>query len=315
MIKLLPSTLILLATTTLAAGGPDRQMAITFDDLPAQRIQQLPPARIAEITDGIVGVLAEQKLPAVGFVNEDKLEVDGKVDPARVRLLERWLDAGLELGNHTYSHPSLHHTPRAEFEQDVLRGARITPALAEARNRPWRWFRHPYLHTGRDLETKLAIETFLQEHGYRIAPVTVDNSEWIFARAYDEALDRNDPALQQRLATAYLDYMEEMVAYYEVASQRLFEREIPQVLLVHANALNAHHFGALVERLRQRGYRFINLETALQDPAYQSPDTFTGAGGITWLHRWALTRGVEKSFFDGEPRTPQWVQEVAGIEE
>ncbi|MEE8524760.1 MAG: polysaccharide deacetylase, partial [Thermoanaerobaculia bacterium] len=156
---------------------------------------------------------------------------------------------------------------------------------------------------------------FLTERGYRVAPVTVDNSEWIFARAYDEALDRGDKPLGQRLGDAYQVYMEAMVEYYEGQSLALFEREIPQVLLLHANALNAHHLAPLLKRLVARGYRFVDLDTALADPAYASPDRYIGPGGITWLHRWALTREVDRSIFSGEPATPEWVQEVAGIRE
>ena len=106
-----------------------------------------------------------------------------------------------------------------------------------------------------------------------------------------------------------------MVSYYEDQSHSLFAREIPQILLVHANELNASYLQPLLAALRDRGYRFIDLETALKDPAYQSPDTYVGPGGITWLHRWAITRGVDKDFYRGEPTTPQWVQVAAGIEE
>ena len=84
---------------------------------------------------------------------------------------------------------------------------------------------------------------------------------------------------------------------------------------MHANAVNADYFEPLLQRLKARGYRFVDLDSVLEDPAYASEDTYTGRGGITWLHRWALTRRVDPSMFRGEPRTPEWVQEVAGIEE
>lgn len=299
-------------------------MVLTFDDLPAQRAQAQPQARIVEITNGLLSVLAKGDVPAIGFVNENKLEANGKLDPARVELLERWLDAGHELGNHSYSHPDLHRPagggqtgqgPLADFQHDVLKGEAVTRPMIESRGGKLRYFRHPFLHTGRDLETKRGLERFLTEHGYRVAPVTIDNSEWIFARAYTETLDRGDKELQQRTGDAYVDYMERMVEYYEGQSRALFEREIPQVLLLHANAINAHHLGRLINRLERRGYRFIDLATALEDPAYDSPDTYVGRGGITWLHRWAITRGVDRSMFRGEPTTPAWIEELAGIRE
>ncbi|MCC6459327.1 MAG: polysaccharide deacetylase, partial [Saprospiraceae bacterium] len=42
---------------------------------------------------------------------------------------------------------------------------------------------------------------------------------------------------------------------------------------------------------------------------------YTGNGGITWLHRWAITRKVDKSFFAGEPACPEFVMELAGMRE
>jgi peptidoglycan/xylan/chitin deacetylase (PgdA/CDA1 family) len=296
-------------------AGLDRQMVITFDDLPAQRAHALPEERVLAINEGLVALLSDQAIPAVGFVNEEKLFSSGAPDPARVRLLELWLEAGLELGNHTFSHPDLHRVALEEFKQDLIRGEQVTSDLLAARGAALRYFRHPFLHTGLDLDTKTALEDFLAQRGYRVAPVTIDNSEWIFARAYDEALDQNDEPLQARLGREYLEYMMRMVEFYEGQSQGLFDREIPQVLLLHANALNADHLDKLVEALRLRGYRFVELDEALQDPAYSSEDTYTGPGGITWLHRWALTREVDPSLFRGEPTTAAWVQEVAGIQE
>ena len=300
---------VLVATSSAA----ERRMVLTFDDLPAQRAQALSSERIVEINKELVALLASQKIPAIGFVNENKLEVDSRIDPGRVELLELWLEAGLELGNHSYSHPDLHRTRLEDYLADVSRGEQVTRPLLEARGLELRYFRHPFLHTGTDLETKRAVEEFVEEHGYRVAPVTIDNSEWIFARAYDEALDRRDPDLQARLGRTYVDYMVEMVIYHEGQSRALFDREIPQILLLHANALNAHHLASLIDRLRARHYAFIDIETALLDSAYASPDTYVGRGGITWFHRWALTREVDRSIFAGEPEAPQWVKQIAGV--
>jgi peptidoglycan/xylan/chitin deacetylase (PgdA/CDA1 family) len=302
-----------LALPAMGSGPPARRMVVTVDDLPAQRLAS--PAALQKLTRGLVDALRKHRIPAVGFVNESKLRRGETVDPGRVKLLERWLDAGLELGNHSYSHLDLHRVPLPVFLADVEKGEAIARPLAATRQRPYRYFRHPFLHTGKDLATRQAVEGFLAEHGYRVAPVTIDNSEWIFARAYDEALDRRDRRLEKRIATAYLEYMEAMCAYYEGQSRALFEREIPQVLLIHANTLNAHHLDALLRRLERRGYRFVELSQALADPAFASPDQYTGPGGITWLHRWALTRGVPPALFQGEPRTLDWIQETAGIRE
>lgn len=292
-----------------------RQMALTFDDLPAQGSPRRATEQMARINHALVNLLDERRLPAIGFVNENKLEVDGTVSGKRVALLRLWLDAGLELGNHTYSHPDLHRVPRVDFEKDVLDGERILrPLLAERGTAP-RYFRHPFLHTGQDLATRDGVHAFLAEHGYRVAPVTIDNSEWIYSAAYDRVHRALDEALMDRLGASYVDYMESMVAYYEEQSRRLFGREIPQVLLLHANLLNADHLSPLLDRLVARGYDFVTLDAALEDPAYGTADEYVGPGGITWLHRWAITKKVDPATFRGEPATPAWVQEAAEISE
>jgi hypothetical protein len=66
--------------------------------------------------------------------------------------------------------------------------------------------------------------------------------------------------------------------------------------------------------IRNAGYEFINLDEALKDEAYKSPDTFTGRGGISWMDRWALTQGKTKDFFAGEPRTPEYIMKYAEVD-
>ena len=300
--------LLLLAAAAAAAPAKiaERTVAVTFDDLPAQTTQR-ELAVYAEITTRLVATCQRRKIPAIGFVNENKLESDGELIQQRVRLLEQWLDAGLELGNHGYSHLSLYRAPLADFQADVLLGERVTRRLLAARGQKLSYFRHPFLNTGPDLATKTAFEAFLVDHDYRVAPVTIDNSEWIYARAYDHAVDRGDEALKQRLAKSYLDYMDAMFAYYEQQSQALLGYELPQILLLHANRLNAHHFDSLVERIESRGYSFVSLSQALKDPAFDRPDRYTGSSGITWLHRWALTEGKKGAFFGTEPEPPAFV--------
>jgi peptidoglycan/xylan/chitin deacetylase (PgdA/CDA1 family) len=305
--------MVSIVATAWAGDTAPRTMAVTFDDLPSVRIRW-DNNELGELTAGILEHCRRHGIPAVGFVCESKLYADGEPDDGRVALLEMWLDAGMELGNHTYSHADLHRIPADEFEAEIVRGERVIRPMVEGRGAQMRYFRHPLLHTGRDLETRDRVAAFLAERGYAIAPVTVDNSEWIFALAYYKAREAGDPELMRRLAGAYVDYMEAKLVYFEDQSRALFGREIPQVLLVHANWLNADHFGGVADMMARRGYRFVTLEEAIADEAYGSSDTYTGPAGITWIHRWAITAGKGRDFFGDEPRTPQWVLDTAGID-
>lgn len=297
-----------------AEKKPAREVAVTFDDLPGVVI----PADINELrnnTERLLSAVTKHKVPAIGFVNESKLYESGKYIQQRADILKMWLDKGMELGNHTFSHGDINTTPLPEYEEDVIKGEATIKKLLNERGKELKYFRHPFLHAGKGIETRKAFEDFLSKRGYTVAPVTIDNSEWIFAGAYLNAKQKGDKELMKKIAEAYVPYMEQKFEYFEKQCVQLFGREIKQVLLIHANDLNADHFDDLAKMLEKRGYKFISLGEALKDSAYQSPDTYAGAGGITWIHRWAITRKVSKDFYKGEPSTPEFVMKEAGVTE
>jgi peptidoglycan/xylan/chitin deacetylase (PgdA/CDA1 family) len=307
--------LLVLALPSLAAQAPtiaDREMAITVDDLPGVSAEDRSLAHLERVTKGILDAFTQHKVPAIGFVNENKLELEGAPDPARIALLRQWVTAGFELGNHTYSHPDLHLVALEAFTADVVRGELVTRELMKTADKPLRYFRHPFLHTGRSAETRRALDAFLAGRGYRVAPVTIDNADYIFARAYDQRVAAGDAAEADRVLITYIDYMTRVVEYYEQQSQALLGRPMRHILLTHANALNARAFPRWLPMLERRGYRFISLDRALEDEAYTTQrDEFFGPSGITWLHRWAITDGKRGAFFAGEPEVPAWVQHAS----
>lgn len=297
---------------SINAQKTSRFIAVTIDDLPVVSKQKDLKTR-QEITRKLLSHVKKAKIPAIGFVNEGKLYQNEKLVETEVDLLRQWLDAGLELGNHTRSHMNLHANPLEKYTEDILKGEIVTKELLAAKNKRIRYFRHPYLFTGLDLETKRKLGEFLAEHNYIIAPVTIDNADWIFARAYDNAIEKNDKKLMKQIGEAYVPYLDAKMDYWERQSIKLFNRELKQILLLHANSINADYFDDITEMLKKRGYQFITLENALTDEAYKLPDTFTKRAGISWLHRWALEKGRE-NVLPNEPKTPDFVLKAAGVD-
>jgi peptidoglycan/xylan/chitin deacetylase (PgdA/CDA1 family) len=287
-----------------ADAKPDRQVAITIDDLPAAS-GSMPAATITEMTMKLLTTLRDQKIPVVGFVNEKKLYKFGEVDQ-RINALKMWLDYGFELGNHTYSHASLNRVGLKAWEDDVIQGESVTSLLLAEHKMKMRYFRHPYLHTGRDLQTRREAEAFLVARGYRIAPVTLDAWDWAYAAVYEDAKKRGDTGAQDELTKSYLAYSDAVFAYSEQLSKQIAGYEPKQILLLHGNQLEADHIGELLDVFRKRGYRFITLEDALDDQAYSLPDTYVGADGTGWLDHWAITQGKPPQ---GAPVFPQAVIE------
>ncbi len=305
-------TVAILFQTTFAGAQAQRTIAITIDDLPVVSTRRDLKTR-QQITKNLLVHITKAKVPAIGFVNENKLYAGDKRDDKQIDLLRLWVDAGLELGNHTFSHNSLNAISLADYEADFLKGETITKELLAEKGMPIRFFRHPYLQTGRTMQRKGEFDAFLKQHKYTIAPVTIDNADYIFSRAYDIAYDRKDKRLMKKVGEAYVPYMESKLAYWERQSVRLFGSEIPQTLLIHANFINSDYLGDLIAMFERRGYKCVDLETALKDEAYSLPDTYVGPAGISWLHRWALERG--KSFvLPNEPTVPAFVLKLSGFE-
>lgn len=313
------NTGVLLCLAALPLGNPPRSagrasdpvsktVVITVDDLPGavpgtgQAVGDLKD--LQKLNRRIPEILKAHRAPAIGFVNEWKLQVSGERD-ARVALLQAWLDAGLILGNHTYSHASFQTTPLAQYEEEVIRGEVVTRALMKAAGQEEMYFRHPFLQTGLTAEAKAAFEEFLKAHGYQIAPVTVDNDDYMFNDVLGAAIEKKDRRLAEETKSAYLDHMNAAFDYYESAARSLFHHVIPQILLIHDSELNAECLDTVLTNLERRGYRFVPLSEALADPAYATPDLFVGPQGISWLSRWKLAFG--QSPWNSDPDPPAWV--------
>jgi peptidoglycan/xylan/chitin deacetylase (PgdA/CDA1 family) len=264
---------------TFAGNGPATAdtgplLAVTIDDVPwtGRRVgREILLAR----TERLIDALGERDIPAVGFVTCDNLLPDG----AALRL---WLRAGLELGNHTGSHPDLNRTAPDRWLADVARCGERIEALT--RSRP-RWFRYPMLHQGATAAVRDSVARALGRMGYRIGHVTIDNSEWVLSAAYDRALREDDAERAAEIGRAYVDHLVEASRHFRSVARERFGRETAQVLLLHANAIASDYAGTAIDALRGEGFRVGTLDDALSDPVFELEDGYVGPRGLSWLYR------------------------------
>lgn len=291
MTKLARCIALLLATAAVVAPGAayakDGRIALTFDDLPALTI--LPDQPYVDYLNAtILRKLRRHHLRATGFVNEGK--IDDLVRSRQIANLERWLNAGMDLGNHTFSHDSANALSATAYIADIVRGEPVIRQLLAKRGRRIVWFRHPYLETGYPPANQRAIDAWLATHGYRIAPVTIDADDWEFAEPYDDAIARRDVAAQRRIMREYLGYTAKRIDWARRSARLLFGRDIAHVMLLHCTRLNADALDDLAALLRRQHLRSVDLATALRDPVYHERDRYAGKDGIDWLERWAIDR-------------------------
>jgi hypothetical protein len=105
----------------------------------------------------------------------------------------------------------------------------------------------------------------------------------------------------------YLAYTSIEIDYYARLHKQIFGREIPHVMLLHVNRLNADTIDQVLTLFDQKQYRFVTLDSALADPAYSIPDQFVTKEGWMWAYRWAKELGVH---VDGSAETepPDWIR-------
>ncbi|MCA0364401.1 MAG: polysaccharide deacetylase family protein [Bacteroidetes bacterium] len=310
----MPKTIILTLSFllfSLFSFSQKKQICITIDDLPVVSYGITDIQYQTNLTADLLAHLKQKKIPAIGFVNEMKLFPNDNFTKDQVELLKMWLNAGQELGNHTFAHKDYNNTPFKEYAEGIVKGEKITKKLLEESGKKMEYFRHPFLHLGLTKEKADSLSTFLFEHGYTVAPVSIDNDDYLFALAYHRLLAKNDKKTADKLGEDYLKYMEEKLLFYERQSEKLFGKNISQILLLHANKLNADFLGKLSDVYLKHGYEFVSMEKALKDPAYQTPITKYGRYGISWIDRWALSAGKTGDFFKGDPESPEYVKQLA----
>ena len=277
---------LVLALAGRAAAEP---VAVTFDDLPSLTFSPALGYQ-QETTTKLLAALKRDRIPAIGFVNEVKLE--GADKAARTALLGQWLDAGVELGNHSYGHLHFSTTPLEAYLGDVARGDTVTRGLLAQRRKPApAWYRHPYLETGPSADARAVFEGWLAAHGYRVAPVSMENSDWQFAQIYDDAVIRGDAASAARIRQAYLDFTKLIVPWYRQAALDVLGRRPAFVFLLHATRLNADSLDDLAAIFKANELSPVSLTQAMKDPAYAIRDAYAGADGINWVTRWSLALG------------------------
>jgi peptidoglycan/xylan/chitin deacetylase (PgdA/CDA1 family) len=305
------TTLIFLFSVQILFGQK-KQVCFSFDDLPFVSYGITDSVYQQQRMDKLIASLNLHQIQAIGFVNEKKLfDKNGAPIHFQVGMLKSWVNSSLDLGTHTFSHPDYNKVTYSEYINEIIKGEPITKRILEEKGKLLRYFRHPFLHVGNTKEKADSLDNFLKNRGYTVAPVTIDNDDYLFAVAYKRASVKNDTALMHQISTDFVNYIEKKVAYYEKESMALFGRNISHILLLHASLLNSDCVDLLATMFEKNQYEFISLDKALQDEAYQTTVTVFSDWGISWIDRWALSQGKEGDFFKDEPVTPEYIKTLA----
>ena len=233
-----------------------REIAITIDDLPLVASKMNTPGnqqRSTERFNKIVQAFADNNVPATGFV------IAGAIEKGQWEFLQQFHDAGLMVGNHTYSHYNLNGMSSEKYIADLDRAdKKLAPIMTEPK-----YFRYPYLAEG-NAQSKPKVLAYLAEHHYTIAPVTIDSKDYRFNEQLYHVPYRQREAYINKLKASYLAYVWDQTLR---AEKRANGQPVKQILLIHANLLNSYVLGDLIQMYKNNGYTFISLTEALKNPA------------------------------------------------
>jgi peptidoglycan/xylan/chitin deacetylase (PgdA/CDA1 family) len=272
-----------------AKAAPPRPILITVDDLPVAGGHADPEER-RRITHDLLAVLGKHRVPAVGFVIASQVKT--KADEA---LLEAWLDAGLELGSHSWGHLSYTRQESSAYLEDVERARVFLSGFLSARGRTLRYFRFPFLREGDTLPKLEAMRAYLAQSGQRNVPVTIDNQDWSYEKPWGEARRAKDAKAAALVAEDYQAALRLAVRHHESRGDALFQRPVPQVLLLHANEVGSAQWDRLFTWLEETGHRFASAEEVLRDPALREEHRYVGPFGFSHWDRLSQERAAEQA--------------------
>lgn len=232
-----------------------REIAITIDDLPlvaSKMNTEGNQKRSTERFDKIIQAFKAYQVPATGFV------IGGAIEKGQWAFIEKFREAGLMVGNHTYSHYNLNQMSAEKYIADIDRAdKKLTPVLTEPK-----YFRYPYLAEG-NKNTKQKVYDYLSEHHYVIAPVTIDSKDYEFNERLYHVPYRQREAYITKFKQRYLDFIWKQT----LRAEKRAGDSAKQILLIHANLLNSYVLPDILAMYKKNGYTFISLTEALKNPA------------------------------------------------
>jgi peptidoglycan-N-acetylglucosamine deacetylase len=269
--------------------GPIK-VAITVDDIPEHG--DLPPGVSREdISRGLLKVFKENGIDHVyGFTNGGFMEDS----PEEIGILKEWLIAGYPLGNHTYTHPNLNSVTTSSYLADIEKQDKLLQTLASFSPliQKRHVFRYPFLDEGSTLAKRNAVRDYLAANGYRIAEVTIDYDDWAWTDAYTRCVAKHDDKTVQWLKDHIAESADRTLRDSNSNAKLLFNRQIPQILLIHIAVFNALTLDKILKDWRANGVQFVSLDEALSDPAYAINPNLVYDGGRGFLEQIAEARKI-----------------------
>ncbi|NLR75695.1 polysaccharide deacetylase family protein [Leeia aquatica] len=247
-------------------------LALTFDDGFSPEEAEEAAVWNQKLLDGLAAMQVQSLILPAGKRVESE---------AGMALLRQWSVAGHQIGNHTHCHKSLSGKDMTltRYTTDIQRAERLLSVLPGWTPR----FRYPYLKEGDTLEKRDGVRRWLSEHGYQVAAVSIDTSDWYYNERFLQLLKEGKTDRLPTLQAAYLNHLWDRAQHYDQLAQSVLHRSPSHVMLLHTNALNAAYIRSIITLFRSRGWEVVSPRQAYADPLYaMTPDTLPAGESLLW---------------------------------
>lgn len=249
-----------------------QSIALSFDD----GLDPINQPASSSWNSSILEALSNAQIKTILFAAGKRVD-----SPGGLSLVREWGKAGHAVANHTYSHFNFcsKQTTLVQFISDTKRNEKLLKDMPGWKKR----LRFPYLKEGETLEKRDGFRSWLTAHGYKSGAVSIDASDWYYNKRYLAwcANHPNDDPSPFRIA--YLNHLWNRATYYDALSERIQNRSVKHVLLLHTKAINAAFLPDIIAMFRSKGWVFISPEEAYEDPIYAITPTGLPAGeSILW---------------------------------
>lgn len=238
-----------------------QSVAITLDDGP--RTNETPLFSPNERNSAILKHFQGSGVQGMFFVTLK----NGADRPEGLALLKVLSDGGQLIANHTVSHPDFNakETSLEAFEGEVRECDKVIRTFPGYR----KFLRFPYLREGATAEKRDGIRAFLKGEGYRIGYVGIETADWLIDDKLCEKLKKEPKSNLAPWRAFYLDHLWGRAQIYRSFALGIYGRDVPQVLLLHHNLLNALFLGDAMAMFKAKGWKLVSPDEAYADSAYK----------------------------------------------
>lgn len=246
-ITLLRSLIVFSLFYSNISSAAERLIALTIDDLPFVGESKNFHLNL------IINTLKDKQVPATGFI------IAKEVNAETLPTLYKFREAGLSLANHSYSHININDASTEQYitQQIDASDKILSPLLSLPK-----YYRFPYMNMGNG-DKRMRVLNQLQNKNYHIAPITIDSKDFIFNQLLLTVAEKDRRNFMSVLTPCYINFIWAQTLKVQEANRLAKQDGKAEILLIHANLLNAYALSELIDFYRQNGYTFISLSRAL----------------------------------------------------